>query len=163
MPPSSPIELDLFDFVDNFALSIKAGNPNRERAVTAGDAVIGFCTSFFAQFFANVLACPITGFDPASKRKASRLAEAGGDTLAVSPGQRLLVTSFESFCDMYQDVVDGSYGAAEITYTTFHDRYLSRLLEHALAWARELPYEALADRIALAQLVYSDAATVMKW
>jgi hypothetical protein len=64
---------------------------------------------------------------------------------------------------MYQDVIGGSYGAEDITYGAFHDKYLSRLLDRALAWAREVPFEDLADRIALAQLACADAVGAMRW
>ncbi|MGH9126910.1 MAG: hypothetical protein ACRDZ8_19595 [Acidimicrobiales bacterium] len=163
MPPSSPIELDLFDFVDIFARAVKAGDPQPRRVVSPGDGAVVFCGGFFEQLFRRVLASPISGFDPASKRRAARLVEGAGGAQAVSPGLLALVTFFESFCDMYQDVLEGSYGSAEITYAEFHTRYLSRLIERALVWAREVPYEALADRIALAQLVYADAIVAMQW
>lgn len=163
MPAASPIELKIFDFIDDFARKIRGGNPTPSTVVVQTDGIVVFCESFFDQLFVRVLGASITGFDPPSKRKGVALVSRETGPLANSASLRALVTLFESFCDMYQDVIEGSYGAAEITYARFHDRYMSRLLDRALAWAREGSSQELADRIALAHLVYSDAIGAMQW
>jgi hypothetical protein len=163
MPPTWPIELSLFDFVDDFARQITGGHPKPSEVVEQSAGIVVFCESFFDQLFAQVLDCPITGFDPTSKRKASRLAAGLAGPLAGSPNLRALVALFEGFCDMYLDVIKGSYGSSEITYLRFHDNYMQRLLKRALAWAKEAPYDDLAARIESAQQGYSAAIGAMRW
>ncbi len=162
MPTSSPIELTLFDFVDEFAQQIQMGSPTPLEVVTVSSGIVVFCESFFDQLFAHVLDCPITGFDPESKRAASRLAEEmkGAET---STELRALVALFEKFCDMYLDVIKGSYGAAEITYRRFHQTYMRRLLDRAGRWAEQASHSDLAARIAQARNAYDQAIGAMRW
>jgi hypothetical protein len=163
MPASSPVELTLFDFVDEFASQVRMGNPKARETVVGSSRIVVFCESFFDQFFAKVLHSAITGFDPDSKRKAARMAEQLKGEPPSSAELRALVALFESFCDMYLDVIKGSYGAAEITYARFHQNYMRRLLERAGRWAEQVPYPDLAARIAQARSVYTEAIGAMRW
>ncbi len=163
MPTSSPIELTLFNFVDEFAFQITSGTPGPLEEVADSSSIIVFCESFFDQLFAHALDCPITGFDPDSKRKAARLAEELKGDAQTSLELRALVALFESFCDMYLEVIKGSYGAAKITYTRFHQNYMRRLLDKAQKWAEQAPYPDLALRITQASSIYTQAVGARKW
>ena len=163
MLPQSPIELSLFDFVDEFARGLEGGVPEGSDSVVDNSTVVMFCESFFDQLFASVLHCPITGFDTRSKHKAARLAEKSRTATPLSQELRKLVSLFESFCDMYQDVIKGSYGAGEITYSKFHQKYMSRLLERAELWAGQEGYSDLQTRIAAARTRYDEAVEGMLW
>jgi hypothetical protein len=65
---------------------------------------------------------PIEGFTTESKRAATRLTE----ELKKDQGQpdelRSVIPLFEKFCDMYSELIGGSYGAGEITYKQFHEK-----------------------------------------
>jgi hypothetical protein len=163
MSVNSPIALTLFDFCEEFAGEVRAGKPQPSMAVTEDARIVVFCASFFDQLFAHVLERPIEGFTPESKRAAARLAE----ELKKDPGQpdelRSLIPLFEKFCDMYSELIGGSYGAGEITYKQFHEKYVSRLLARAQAWAEKAKYLDLGARIHAALEAYEGAIRTMKW
>ena len=163
MPTTSPVETSVFDFVDDFARRITRGDPKPLETVAESSSIITFCKSFFDQFFASVLDCPITSFDPDAKRQAARLAEQRRGDPSTPDEVRRLITLFEKFCDMYQGVIRGSYGAEAITYAEFHRNYVRLLLDRALQWAQQAQQQALADRIILARRTYADAVAAMKW
>jgi hypothetical protein len=158
----SPIELSLFDFVDEFATEISKDGLNPLDTLAANSRIIEFCESFFVQFFANVLHTEIEGFDSQSKRAASGIAIALKDD-KTKKLVRVLIALFEKFCDMHADVIGGAYGAAEITYTTFHRQYIQRLLRRAAEWAKMAQLAELEARIVQSQKRYDEAAKSRKW
>jgi hypothetical protein len=160
---TSPISLELFDFFDEFASGVLAGEPQPLAAVTDDARIVVFCTSFFDQFFAEVLHRPIEGFTPQSKRLAARLAEELRKEESVPGELRSLIALFEKFCDVYSELISGSYGVGEITYKQFHEKYVRRLLERAEAWAEKAQYPDLSARIHSAREVYDHAIQAMKW
>jgi hypothetical protein len=159
---NSPIELRLFDFVDEFAREVDTGTREPGEELPKGAQIVVFCQSFFDQLFAKVLKHPITGLDPESKRKAARLAEEL-KVKGVSPELRRLIVLFEGFCDLYAEVVDGSYGAETITYRQFHEKYMVRLLDRAWTWAVHASYPDLAERIDQARTTYKHAIEAKNW
>lgn len=159
----SPISLALFDAIDDFARDVRGGDPKPLAAVTVGVEIIVFCESFFDQLFANVLNCQIQGFNPQSQNSASRLAEELKRDPNSSAPLRSLIGLFENFCEVYSQLISGSYAEGEITYRQFHELYVSRLLERAKAWAEKSDLPDLADRIDSALEVYDNAILAMKW
>ncbi len=157
-----PIELSLFAFIDEFAAQVKGGDPGPLDKLSGDSKVIVFCQSFFVQFFGKVLDVEIDGFDAVAKRAAAGLAVdlQGEQTKAPI---RAIIALFEKFCDMYADVVAGSYAASEITYRVFHRQYVSRLLGKAEAWAGADGHTALSAQIAKSRTVYEAAISQMKW
>jgi hypothetical protein len=160
---TSPIALELFDFVDEFAGEVHAGKLQPLDVVTGSAQIVVFCESLFDQLFANVLKRPIEGFTPGSKRSAARLAEEPKNKTSVPRELRSLIALFEKFCDMYSELISGSYGVGEITYKQFHEKYVRRLLERCEAWAEKAPYPDLSSRIHSALEGYDDAILAMKW
>ena len=118
---------------------------------------------FFDQLFARVLKRPIRGFASESKRMAVRLAEELKSENSEPRELRALIALFEKFCDVYSELIAGSYGAGNITYKQFHERYVRRLLTRAEAWARVAPYPDLAARIRDALTAYDNAIEAMQW
>jgi hypothetical protein len=160
---SAPIALSLFDFVDEFAAEVKIGSIEGLDPVEEDSSLlIDFCETFFVQFF-GPLGCNIRSFDAVSKRQASELVERlrlqEGDTQHT----RVIITLFESFCDMYEDIADGSYGSWSVTYEEFHTDYMSRLLEGAQEWANVEGFKELADRITDACYAYNVTITAKGW
>ena len=160
---SAPIELSLFDFVDEFAAEVEIGSVEGQHTLEEDSPLlIDFCEAFFDQFFA-ALGYNISSFHPASKRQASELVERlrlkEGDTQHT----RMIITLFESFCDMYEDIADGSYGSWSVTYAEFHADYMLRLLEGAQEWAATEGFKELVDRITDACNAYNVAITAKGW
>ncbi|MFI4990319.1 MAG: hypothetical protein ACHQHO_05325 [Solirubrobacterales bacterium] len=159
---SAPVEPSLFDFVDEFAAEVQKGELSPLETLAANARIITFCESFFVQFFANVLGKEIEGFDPQAKRSAAGIAIELKDDQAQAP-VRALIGLFEKFCDMYADIIGGAYGAAEITYASFHRLYVGRLLRRAAEWAAAADLDELETRIVQSQQRYEDAVKSRKW
>jgi hypothetical protein len=157
-----PVEPSLFDFISDFAEEVKVGKVDADGALEASSPIIAFCEGFFAQFFANELKQPITGFDFDSKRVAAGLAERrrGGDN---QKEERSLIALFEKFCGVYTDVISGNYGGGSIAYRAFDADYMRRLLERALRWAERAGYGELVEAIDPAKDVYESAIRRAEW
>lgn len=159
---SAEIEPSLFDFVDEFADQIKEGELGSLDTLAANSGIITFCESFFVQFFANVLGQEIEGFDPVAKRAAAGIVvDLQGDKTKAP--DRALISLFEKFCDMYADVLAGAYGAADITYMSFHQQYMRRLLQRAGEWAKAHGHDDLGQRIEQSRKRYDEAVKSRKW
>ena len=46
------------------------------------------------------------------------------------------IALFEGLCDMYTEVVQGSYGGEAITYEDFHQNHTIELLDESYSWAK---------------------------
>jgi hypothetical protein len=160
MPPACPIELHLFDFVDEFAESVKSGKIKDVEDVEASSGIVEFCEEFFNQFLAAV-GVPVLGFGPTSKAKASAAAIKRRDDPAEVTVRSLLAL-FEKFCDLHSEVLGGDYGSAKITYEEFHADYMRKLLARAAEWA-EGDYPQLAVRVKAAHEVYDEALEAKGW
>jgi hypothetical protein len=160
----SPISLELFDFIDDFARAVRAGNPRPSAAVTEGAEIVVFCESFFDQLFANVLKRPIEGFTSSSQKIAARLAEAMHKQEPPPLKElRALIALFEGFCEMHEELILGSYAAGQISYGEFHNKYMCELLALAGDWASAAGKRELAERIETALTVYDEATGAKRW
>ncbi|MGN6372325.1 MAG: hypothetical protein ACTHM1_04960 [Solirubrobacteraceae bacterium] len=159
----SSIALELFDFVDEFAHEVDEGTITADQTVAVDDTMVIFSESFFDQFFANVLKRPIEQFSAASKRDAGRLADELRNEAAATGELRALIALFEGFCDMYGELINGSYGAGDITYADFYRSYLEPLLEDAEAWAEQAQDPELLARLQAASQAQHDAVSAAKW
>lgn len=92
---SSPIALELFNFIDEFARDVRAGEITADQTVTSDDTIVIFGEAFFDQFFANVLKSPIEQFSATSKREAGRLAEELRSEQGATAASRALIALFE--------------------------------------------------------------------
>jgi hypothetical protein len=156
-----PIEPSLFDFVEEFAAEVENGKVARLDTVEESAAIIVFCQTFFLQFFA-ALGHDIDAFDQAAKHEASEIVE----RLRLKEGTghwRALIALFESLCDMYADVLGGTYGSGSITYQKFHVDYMRRLLSGAEDWAEIEGLDELAGRISAVSDVYGKAMKAKRW
>jgi hypothetical protein len=158
----SPIEPSLFDFVDEFATEITKNHPGPFETLAANSRIITFCESFFVQLFANVFSTTIEGFDTEAKRLAAGFAVDLEEDDTAAP-LRALLSLFESFCAMYEDLMGGMSGGSEITYVELHSQYISLLLERAKDWAQAEEHQDLAERASQAQRSYEQAAKSQSW
>jgi hypothetical protein len=163
---SSRLSPDLFKFVHDFAKEVADGKITKFETVEESSPIIAFCESFFEQFFGDELDTQITVFDHDAKRAAAEEAERlklrGGNADDTKDARRLIAL-FEKFCDLYADVVGGTYGAGSITYRRFHADYMRRLLRAALAWARERKRRDLVAAIESASSAYDAALQGRGW
>jgi hypothetical protein len=153
----SPIALELFDRVDDYAKAISSGQVTSGASLRPDTAIYVFYQNFFLQFFENVLLMrqPITGFgaDAESAATSLRLSLAGPDNL---PARRVLV-QFEKFCDILSDLEGGLYFPSEDLFTRFHKLFIPRLLRSIVAWAASAGRTEIAQRALLAFNAYTAA------
>jgi hypothetical protein len=160
---SSPVTLKLFEFVDEFAGDVRAKKITALQTVAGDDKIVIFSEGFFDQYFANVLEQPIRQFSAASKRAAGQLAEELRSEGAATRESRALIALFEDFCDMYGELINGSYGAGNIAYRDFCAGYLSPLLEDVETWAKHAGEAELLARVQAASRVEREAVSAAKW
>jgi hypothetical protein len=97
------------------------------------DPPTGFCDNFYVQFFQNRLKQEITGYGKGSKQAAValRLDLTGKETQEVV----LLITAFETYCDVRYDVFSETYGGENGEAVGAFLDYLAVLLQRISAWA----------------------------
>lgn len=138
-----PVEPTLFDLLDEYSASIKAGKVRAGRSVRRSSRVVTFLQSFFEQLFASCFDTQLEAFDDESKRLSVELRHEHN----VEPSLRPIISAFEEACDMYPDIIGSSYGGGSTaSFRRFHKRYLPKLLRSVQRWARPAGQEELADR-----------------
>lgn len=153
---------ELFESVHEYAELLESGEAFSEKNVVPETSpIISFTENAFAQFFENEVGSEITGFDDKFKKRAARVRyrkkkDLSRQTLA-------LVTLFEQFCDIHEDVIAGGYGGASVVLEEFHTKYVFRLLERlrALAGAKKDALLRESADTALAQ--YENALETVTW
>jgi hypothetical protein len=161
---NKPIDLSLFDFIEEFATEVQEGNVDLGETVATSSPIVTFCESFFEQFFA-AMDYEISGlFDYTAKEEAAELAlrlrhENEEGTLHT----RAVIALFESFCDMYDDAEGGLYGYGPVSYRKFYTDYMKRLLRRAHEWAETEGIDELAERIAYVGSIYDRAMKSQRW
>jgi hypothetical protein len=161
---SNPIDLRLFDFIEEFAIEVQKGNVDLGETVATDSPILTFCKSFFEQFFAATLDYQISRlFDYTAREEAAELAvrlrlENKGNTTHM----RAIISLFESFCVTYSDD-GGLYGDGPVSYRKFYNDYMKRLLRRAREWAEAEGIDALAERIAYVGEFYDRAMKSQKW
>jgi hypothetical protein len=155
-----PVELALFDLLDEYSAAIVAGEVTSGRRVATSSKIIIFLQSFFEQLFASCFALQLEAFDDESKRMSVELRHGRDVTEKLRP----VVSAFEEVCDLYPDIIGASYGGgSEATFRRFHKRYLPRLLRSAAAWANGADERDLAARITESAQAYNSAIGAAKW
>lgn len=159
---STPIDLRLFDFIEEFAAEVQKGSVDLGETVEKNSLIVTFCESFFEQFFA-ALDYEISGlFDYTAKEEAAELVV----RLRLEKGTehtRAVIALFEFFCDMYADVEGGLYGNGPVSYRRFYTDYMKRLLRRAREWAKTEGVDELAERIAYVSTIYDRAMKSQRW
>lgn len=137
-----PVEPKLFLLVERYANGLSSGEVAPEDELAP--EVVAFCVNFFQQFLQNEAGLEITGIDDASKEAAIRRRLELGQDKRTLPVRRLIVM-FQDLCDMWPDIVEGSYESSESPSRQFHKIYMPRLLKRIEDWAGASGYSDIAN------------------
>lgn len=159
--PEHVISPALFDLVDEYVELLEAGTAISGKVVPQTSPVITFAQNAFAQFFENEVGSEVTGFGSGDKRKAVRLRYSRKDTL--SPQALALISLFEQFCDVYEDVLGAGYGGQASVLEEFHIKLVVRLLERIAALAGVRDDADLRGRAASAAVGFETAVSNYDW
>lgn len=124
----------LFDLVDEYVEQLESGTGLTGKVVPGTSPIITFSENAFAQFFQNEVGVEITGFDFRDKRKSARLRYSKKSQL--SKQALALISLFERFCDVHDDVLGAGYGGQASVLEEFHCKLVVRLLDRLRALAR---------------------------
>lgn len=135
--PEHVVSPALFDSIDDYVELLKSGTAFLGKVVPETSPVITFTENAFAQFFQNEVHSEITGFDFKDKLRAARVRYSKKDRL--SNEALVLISLFEQFCDIHDDVLGAGYGGQASVLEEFHCKLVVRLLERlrALAGAKQ--------------------------
>jgi hypothetical protein len=164
--PDHIVSLTLFDLLDEYGEDLNEGTAIRARAVPRTAPVLIFTENAFAQFFENELGREIRGFDATAKRKAAdvrRRRKTTKDGRPLSNQARLLISLFERFCDMHEDVIGAGYGGGSAVLEEFHETFMVRLLERLRAFAGAKKDRALRSRADDALSSWESAIEEIDW
>jgi len=131
--PEHVVSPELFDSIDEYVEQLKSGTALSGKVVPATSPLLTFTENAFAQFFQNEVGTEITGFDFKAKLGAARLRYS--NTSRLSKQARSLISLFEQFCDVHEDVLGAGYGGQASVLEDFHRRLVVRLLERLQALA----------------------------
>jgi hypothetical protein len=156
------ISPELFESIHEYAELLEVGEAFSEKNVVPETSpVISFTENAFAQFFENEVGSEITGFDDKFKKRATRVryrkkADLSRQALSI-------ITLFEQFCDIHEDVIAGGYGGASAVLEEFHTKYVSRLLERIRALAGAKNDAQLRESADTAPAQYENALETVTW
>ena len=153
---ATPISLELFDRVQEYATSIVDGDVTSDSPLKQDTSIIVFCQNFFGQFFDNVLNHSITGFHQVAQREAVRLRRSHAG--AKNAPTRKVIVEFEKFCELWSNLGAGGYASSRQEFLEFHQLYIPRLLQSILAWATHAELQEIAERSQRAADQYEAAA-----
>jgi hypothetical protein len=133
------VSVELFDLVSTWSHElVEAAKREKQAEVGVGDLTT-FATSFFEQYFKNVLDQPLTSISQQSRVKASRLRNDLKKTGGASKQALLLIASFVKYCEVYLDVsAELSAESDDVGPSTleFHNSFMRRFLKRIVGWAK---------------------------
>lgn len=151
-----PVEPKLFLLLERYANALSRGEVEPEGELRP--EVVTFCVNFFQQFLQNVVGLEITGIDDESKAAAIRRRLELGQETRTRP-IRSLIVMFQDLCDMWPDLVEGTYDTSESPFRRFHKIYMPRLLKRIEDWARAGGYPDIANRAVAAARTFDAASS----
>lgn len=131
----SPINLELFDQVTGFALTL---NPDDgAEALKNAPDLLKFCANLYGQFVQKALHFEITSFDPKNKAIVIAYRLEPRDP-PLSQATIAMLTWFEHLCDIEPDVKALRYGDADSpALMEFLENDIPILLKRVHAWSAE--------------------------
>jgi hypothetical protein len=147
MPVTPIIAPELFDRLIEYTTGV-------ERDKVTSSEPTDFCDNFYGQFFQNRMNHPVSGFGNADKELEIKF------RLKVEekepPEIVLLLTWFETYCDIRYNVFVEEYGGGSGDALSAFQDYLDVLLERIAGWAKleqlaDIEGEAVKTRLALQQ------------
>jgi hypothetical protein len=159
--PEHVLSPALFDLIDEYVEQLKSGTALSGKVVPETSPVITFTQNAFAQFFENEVGSEITGFDFKQKQRAARLRYSKKNRLSTQA--LALISLFEQFCDVYEDVLGAGYGGQASVLEEFHCKLVVRLLERLRALAGAKHDSELRARVSSALVNFEEAASDYDW
>lgn len=159
--PDHVVSPALFDSIDEYVEQLNSGTALSDKVVPETSPLLTFTENAFAQFFQNEVGTEITGFDFKAKRRAARLRYSRKDRL--SKEARSLISLFEQFCDVHEDVLGAGYGGQASVLEDFHRKLVVRLLERLQALAGGNHDRELRARAASALGSFEQAVEAYDW
>jgi hypothetical protein len=159
--PDHIVSPTLFDSIDEYVEQLESGNAFSGKVVPETSPVISFTENAFAQFFENEIGREISGFDFKYKRRAARLRYSKKGEL--SRQAIALISLFEQFCDVHDDILGAGYGGQPSVLEDFHARLVTRLLERLRALAGVKRDAELRERADAALTRFSAAIADYDW
>lgn len=156
------VQHDLFDYVDGYAEAVLNGVYQREDKFDPAWNIFTFCQLFFDQFF-GCYGTSISGFSQQSREAAALLIERLRAFGQGSGQTRQMIVLYEEFCDMSDDTRGGYEESSSVSVLTFHEEYLTRLLEASREWAVNEGNSSLVQRIADSIDRYNFAIESTQW
>jgi hypothetical protein len=157
------VQPELFKYVDEFADKIRDGSYGYDDDLDPElHDIFTFCELFFDQFFGEA-GTNITGFTQRSRERAAELIEGLHGSDEGTPEVRKMIVLYEEFCDMNDDAHGGYGGGTRIDLLTFHQDYLSALLDAAHEWAESEGRQELEQCIASTIANYRTAIEGAQW
>lgn len=151
----------LFDLLDTYVEQLKSGTALSGKVVPQTSPVITFSENAFAQFFENEVGSEITGFDIKDKQRAVRARYAKKNDLRKQ--SVALISLFEQFCDVHEDVLGAGYGGQASVLEEFHRKLVVRLLERLEALAASNGDSILRTRIEASRGNFEAAVRDYDW
>jgi hypothetical protein len=159
--PEHVVSPALFDSIDEYVEQLESGTAFSGKVVPQTSPLLTFTENAFAQFFQNEVGSEIAGFDFKDKRRAARLRYSRKDEL--SKQALALISLFEQFCDVHDDVLGAGYGGQASVLEDFHCRLVVRLLERLRALAGVRRDRELRERADSALGIFEPAAAGYDW
>lgn len=159
--PEHVVSPALFDLIDEYVEQLKSGTALTGKVVPETSPVITFTQNAFAQFFQNEVGSEITGFDFRDKRRAARGRRSKRSQL--SKQTLSLISLFEQFCDVHDDVLGAGYGGQASVLEEFHCKLVVRLLERLRALAAVKHDPELRSRADSALKSFEPAVSDYDW
>jgi hypothetical protein len=159
--PEHVVSPALFDSIDEYVLQLESGSAVSGSVVPETSPVLSFTENAFAQFFENEVASEIVGFDEKSKRQAARLRRTRKDELI--PEVRRLISLYEQFCDVHDDVLGAGYGGQDSVLEEFHSKLVVRLLKRIGELAAVKKDDELGTRADSALEAFTQAIDGYDW
>lgn len=159
--PEHVVSPALFDSIDQYVEQLESGTALTGNVVPETSPLLTFTENAFAQFFQNEVGSEITGFNFKAKRRAARLRYSKKERLSTQAVS--LISLFEQFCDVHDDVLGAGYGGQASVLEDFHCKLVVRLLERLQALAGVKHDLELRARAASALGNFEQAVTAYDW
>jgi len=155
------VNLALFDSIDEYCDLLRSGTAISKEAVPETSPVISFCENAFAQFFENEIGVEIAGFGDEEKKRCVRMRKKR--KADFSRQARSVMSLYERFCDIFEDVLGAGYGGQSAVLEDFHRLYVLRLISRIGDLASIRGDDALRVRAEDAATGFESAVDEYEW
>ncbi len=159
--PEHSVSPALFDVIAEYVEQLKSGTALSGKVVPQTSPIITFTENAFAQIFENEVGTEITAFDFKAKQRATALRYAKKADL--SKEVVALISLYEQFCDVREDVLGAGYGGQASVLEDFHCKLVVRLLKRLRALAKARKDSVLLAKVAAALTSFEQTVNSYDW